>query len=140
MKFRLDYIALPLFLLTLGYNCWHWGSAVELKDIGPVIADRAEREALLVETYLVIGRAAIGMADAHARAAESAEATFGPAREVLLAQPELAIEHLLSQSVSPAQSRLRTTHWLCPLALLLFGIGWLMRPKKIQTVTIGQRR
>ncbi len=140
MKFRLDYIALPLFLATLGFNCWHWGSTAQLADIGPVIADRAAREAPLVQTYLVIGRYAINLAGAQQRAGEAAEATFGPARDRLLAEPALAIEYLFSERISTTQSALRTTHWLCPLALVLFGIGWWRRPKQIQTIRTGQGR
>lgn len=140
MKFRLDYIALPIFLLTLGFNCWQWGSAAQLKDLGPIIDESAAREAPLVQTYAYLGQQAIGFMGWQESARVTAEGTFGPARERLLAQPRLAMEDLFSGKYSSTQSWLTTTHWLAPLALLLFFIGWWRRPKKVQTVKTGQRR
>ena len=140
MAFRLDYIALPVFVLTLGFNSWHWGSVSQLADIGPIIADSAASEAPLVQTYAYIGRQAIKLAGMQERARASAEATFGPARERLLAEQKLAMDNLFSERFSPSQSWLIKIHWLPPLALLLFGIGWWRRPRKIQTIRTGQRR
>jgi hypothetical protein len=140
MKFRLDYVALPLFVLTLAYNCWHWGSVAQLKDIGPIVNDRAAREAPLVHTYALLGAQGIRLAGLEERAASSAESTFGPAREILLAEPSLAMERLFTERFSSAQSWLTKTHWFCPLFLLLFAIGWWRRPKQIQTIRTGQRR
>ncbi len=140
MAFRLDYIALPILVLSLGFNSWHWGSVAQLKDIGPVIAESAAREAPLVLTYSYIGQKAIALAGMQERARASAEATFGPARERLLAEHDLTMENLFSERFSSSQYWLVKTHWLPPVALLLFAIGWWRRPKKIQTIRTGQRR
>ncbi len=140
MKFRLDYIALPVFLLTLAYNGWHWGSSAQLKDIGPIIAESAAGEAPLVQTYTFLGRTAIDLLGLQASALTAAEATFGPAREKLLETPELAMETLFEGNFSSDQAWLKHTHWLCPLFLVLFVIGWLLRPKQIQTIRTGAKR
>jgi hypothetical protein len=139
MKFRLDYVALPVFLLTLAYNSWHWGSSAQLKDIGPVIAHSAAGEAPLVQTYTYLGKTAIDLLGLQASALVAAESTFGPAREKLLETPELAMETLFEGHYSSDQAWLTYTHWICPLFLLLFVIGWLIRPKQIRTIRPASR-
>lgn len=140
MKIRLDFIALPVFLATLAFNCWQWGSAMQLDDIGSIIRDSAAREAPLVQTYGYLGSKAIELLGSEASARESAEATFAPARERLLAQPELAMDDLFNERFSSNQVWLTRTHWICPLFLVLFLIGWWLRPKPIQTIRTGARR
>ena len=140
MKFRLGYIALPVFLATLAFNSWTWGSASLLDRLGPVIAHSAEREAPLVQTYMVIGAKAIVAAGAEASAQQSAETAFGPAREQLLNEPVLAMDDLFSQTYSSQQSWAVRLHWVCPAALLAFFVGWWLRPKQIQTIRPASRR
>lgn len=140
MKFRLDYIALGLFAATLVHNCWYWGGARHLKEIGPIIQSVSEHEAPLVQTYAVIGDLVLGWTGMRANAVASAEAAFGPARARILEAPQLTMESLFNEKFSPALSRLTATHLLCPLALLLWAVGWWLRPRKIQTIKTGQRR
>jgi hypothetical protein len=140
MKFRLDYIAFPVFLATLAFNCWQWGGAAQINDLGPVIAASAAREAPVVQTYGYLGRKTIELLGWQDSARAAAEETFAPARERLLAEPALAMDDLFNENFSSNQVWLTRTHWICPLSLLLALIGWWMRPKKIQTIKTGARR
>lgn len=139
MKFRLDYVALPIFLASLVFNCWGWGGATLLNKIGPVISESAAREAPLVQTYMVIGAKAIALAGAQASAIADAEATFGPARAQLLGEQALAMDDLFNEHFSPRLDWLIRLHWVCPLALLLILIGWWFRPKQLQSMGRGRR-
>ncbi|PIV32303.1 MAG: hypothetical protein COS34_13795 [Lysobacterales bacterium CG02_land_8_20_14_3_00_62_12] len=139
MKKHFYIVALLVFLASLAYNAWYWGGAAQLADVGPLIRRAAEREAPLVQTYLLVGDRLLGWSGQQAAAAASAEAAFAPARARLLAQPELVIADLFGHHYSLAQSTLRFTHWLCPVALLVFLIAWARRPQSIKMKSLGRR-
>jgi hypothetical protein len=134
MRFRLEYVALPVFLLSLAYCSWGWGGVSQLKDLGPLVSKSAQREAPIVATYLWLGEFAIGLSGSQASALAQAEQRFGPARERLLSEPELAMENLFTLSFSPELSWLIRMHWVCPIALLVFLIALWRRPKQVHTV------
>lgn len=140
MKLRLDFIALPIFLATLAFNSWQWGSVLQVDDIGPIIASSAQREAPLVQTYAYLGSKTIQALGWKEAALAAAETTFGPARERLLSEPQVAMDNLFNKRFSDNQVWLTRTHWICPLSLLLFAVGWWLRPKQIQTIKTGARR
>lgn len=139
MKWRVYWLALGLFVVTLGYNGWYWGGAVQIHDLGPIIRARAAHEAPLVDSYLSLGEQVLRLTGQVDAARASAEAAFGPARERLLANPGLAMSDLFGHSYSAAQSVLRVSHWLCPLSLVIGLIGWFMRPRQIDTRRVGLR-
>jgi len=134
MAFRLDYVALPVFIGTLAFNSWAWGGSTFLPEIGPIIQTSAEREAPLVQTYVFLGRQGITLAGAETSARVAAEERFGPARERLLSEPALAMDDLFNESYSSGLAWLIRLHWVPPIALLLFLIGWWRRPRQVQTI------
>lgn len=139
MKFRLEYVALPVFLLGLAYCSWGWGGVSQIKDLGPLVSESAQREAPIVATYLWLGERAIALTGSQASALAQAEECFGPARERLLSEPSLAMDNLFAERFSPELSWLVRLHWLPPIALLLFLVALWRRPKQVRTIRRGNR-
>lgn len=139
MKWRVYRLAFGIFLVTLAYNAWYWGGAARIPDIGPIIATAAAREAPLVSVYLNLGGQLLTWTGQEAAAQASAEAAFAAARTRILDQPRLVIDTLFEHRYSTAQTVLRGSHWLCPLALVIGLIAWLRRPKPVVTRKLGRR-
>lgn len=139
MKLRLYILAAAIFIATLIYNLWYWGGASAITDLGPIIRASAEREAPIVNMYLFAGEKILAWSGKTEAAKISAESAFGAARSRLVAQPRLAMEDLFGKRYSSAQAFLLTSHWLCPVSLLVFIITWHRRPKKIQSKQLGRR-
>jgi hypothetical protein len=138
MKRYLHWIALLLLLATLGFDAWFWGGAARMPDVGPILRDNANRQAMLTATYMGIGDV-VGMVgslrDSSNRYAAEALAPIG---ETLRKEPMLAVDRALAGPGGSGHTLMRILHPLPPVFLLLWIIGLLIRPKTVHLV--GSRR
>ncbi len=133
MKIQAYHWLFPTFLLTLAHAMYGWGGLTRIDDLGPIAERSAEREGALTWTYMQGGRWIIESAGWSDAAERQAEATFAPARERLLATPEIAMDVLHGPPLGFAHRLLQWTHWGTPLLLLLTAFAYLRRQKPIMT-------
>ena len=135
MKNRLHLIALALFVLCFLYDIVVWGGVRALPDVGPAIADSAQREAPLAATYIAIGGAvdsalpALG-AFGSARLADA----FADGFERIRADPTVAMDLIFSSTWNASHSWIKLMYWATPILLLLSLILWVRRPKQLRVL------
>lgn len=135
MKSRLHLLAIALFVASLLYNVIVWGGVRDLPDVGPAIADSAQREAPLAATYIAIG----GIIDS----AIPSLGTFGSARltdalgegfERIRGDSTVAMDLVFGTTWNAAHRWLKTMYWATPVFLLMALIFWVRRPRQVRVL------
>ncbi len=133
MKIQAYHWLFPSFLLLLAHAAYGWGGLTLIDDLGPIAERSAEREGALTWTYMQGGRWVVERAGWSEAAERQAEATFAPARERLLASPEIAMDLLHGPPLGFSHRLLQWTHWLAPILLLMTSISYVRRQKPVMT-------
>lgn len=133
MKNRLHVIALILFVVCFLYDIVVWGGVQGLPDVGPAIADSAQREAPLAATYIALG-SAVDSALPSLGAFGSARLVdaFADGFERIRADPTVAMDLIFSSTWNASHSWIKLMYWATPILLLLSLILWVRRPKQVR--------
>jgi hypothetical protein len=135
MKNRLHVIALVLFVVCFLYDIVVWGGVRSLPDVGPAIADSAQREAPLAATYIAIGGIVDSVLPSLATfGSERLSRAIGDGFERIRADPTVAMDLIFSSSWNAAHSWLKLMYWATPVLLVLAVVLWVRRPKQLRVV------
>ncbi len=135
MTKHLHVIAFVLFLFVLGFNLIVWGAVPSLPDVGADIERSAGKEAMFASAYIALGR--------HIDTAMPALENYGamimttalsPAFDRIRENPNLAMDLILSARYNRSHGWLRFCYWAAPVLLLLSGLLWVFRPKKVRLI------
>ena len=135
MKSRLHVLAVVLFVASLLYNVIVWGGVRQLPEVGPAIAESAQREAPLAATYIALG----GIVDSampslgsfgSARLADA----FGEGFEQIREDPTVAMDLVFGTTWNATHRWLKTMYWATPVFLLMALIFWARRPKQVRVM------
>jgi hypothetical protein len=138
MKRRLHLIALILFLLCFAYDLVVWGSLPLLPDVGPQIAQSANREAPLAATYIGIGSFIDGAVPSlQAFGEQSMKTAIGEGFERIRGDSTVAIDLIFNTTWNVQHRWLKTVYWAAPFFLVLAAVLWTRRPKQVKT--LGRR-
>jgi hypothetical protein len=134
MRNKLHVIAGLLFLAALLFNLYVWGGLGRTRTMGPVVVDAAARELSLAGLYVPLGRRAVDAAGMSAASSEFAGEQFAAVEARVLANPQAAMETLLSEM----PFAIRAIYYGAPLLLVVFAILYWRRPRVVQSM--GRRR
>jgi hypothetical protein len=128
-----------LFLLVLFWQSLFWGGATALPDLGAIVRRSAMREAPLVATYMVLGEGMGKVVPSLRNLGQSwADKALAPAKERLLADPDVAMDFIFNQSMNATQRTATRGVYAAPLLLVLAVIAYLRRPRQVRMM--GSRR
>jgi hypothetical protein len=140
MRKYLHLIATLLFVLAALWQCLFWGGASTLPDIGSAVRRSAMREAPLVAGLMIsgelIGKVAPPLGDIGRNWAHDA---LAPAIERLNADPDVAMDLLFGESLSPSQRLATRGVYALPVLLILAVIAWLRRPRQVRMMGAKRR-
>lgn len=139
MRKYLHLLLTGLLLLLLFWESLFWGGAAALPELGPIVRRSAMREAPLVATFMVLGEGAGKLAPSLRNLGQGwADGALAPAKERLLADPDVAMDFIFSQSLNATQ-RMATRGVYAVLPLLVLAvIAYLRRPRQVRMM--GSRR
>lgn len=139
MRKYLHLIATALFVLALLWQCLFWGGASTLPDIGASVRRSALREAPLVAGLMIGGetlaKAVPSLGDL---GRDWAGPALQPAAERLKADPDVAMDLLFGESLSPSQRLATRGVYALPVLLLLAILAWMRRPRQVRM--LGSKR
>lgn len=132
-------VLVALLLLVVFWQSLFWGGAAALPDMGPIVRRSAMREAPLVSTFIVLGEGVGKLVPSLRELGQGwAERALAPARERLLADPDVAMDFIFSQSMNATQRTATRGVYAAPLLLALAVIAYLRRPRQVRMM--GGRR
>lgn len=139
MRKNLHLLLTALLLLVLFWQSLFWGGATALPDVGPIVRRSAMREAPLVATFIVLGEG-VGKLVPWLRDLGQgwADKALAPAKERLLADPDVAMDFIFNQSMNATQRTATRGVYAVPLLLVLAVIAYLRRPRQVRMM--GSRR
>lgn len=128
MRLRKYWLLFVLFVLTLVFNAWVYGSLALEPNVGPALASAARANAPLLHAYIVLG------APVAIRTGTSgqyvASAAFGAAYPAMAATPAVADSLLFSESRGPLRELLILLFWAGPVLLVLALAAWVLRSRE----------
>ncbi|MGH8215332.1 MAG: hypothetical protein ACREPZ_06555 [Rhodanobacteraceae bacterium] len=127
MRLRKYRVLFVLFVLSLAFDAWVYGSLAREPGVGPALASAAHANAPLLNAYIVLG---IPIA-VHTGASGQyvASAAFGAAYPAMTARPATADSLLFSKSLGPLRGILIILFWAAPLLLVLALAAWVLRSR-----------
>lgn len=132
-------VLIALFLLVVFWQSLFWGGAAALPDLGPIVRRSAMREAPLVATFVFVGEGVGKLAPPLRELGQGwADRALAPAKERLLADPDVAMDFIFNQSFNATQRTATRGVYAAPLLLVLAVIAYLRRPRQVRMM--GGRR
>lgn len=132
-------VLVALLLLVVSWQSLFWGGASALPDVGPIVRRSAMREAPLVAAFIVLGEGVGKLVPSLRTLGEGwADRALAPAKERLLADPDVAMDFIFNQSMNATQRMATRGVYAAPLLLVLAVIAYLRRPRQVRMM--GGRR
>lgn len=129
MRLRKYTVASTLFVLSLAFNAWVYGSLALEAHVGTALTSpSAQATPLLLQAYVALGQplmARVGGASGQ----YVADAAFGDAYPSMVAQPSAAGSLLFSRSLGPLRGLLIILYWATPVLLVLTLLTWALRSR-----------
>jgi hypothetical protein len=132
-------VLVALLLLVVFWQSLFWGGAAAIPDLGPIVRRSAMREAPLVAGFIFIGEGVGKLVPSLRELGQGwADRALAPAKERLLADPDVAMDFIFNQSMNATQRTATRGVYAVPLLLVLAVIAYLRRPRQVRMM--GGRR
>lgn len=129
MRLRKYWVLFVLFVLTLAFDAWVYGSLAREPDVGSALASAARANAPLLHTYIVLGHPLVEHVGESA-GQQVADRAFGAAYPSMTATPAAADSLLFSESQGPLRGILTVLFWAAPVLLVLALAAWVLRSRE----------
>lgn len=137
MRLRKHTVLLTLFVLSLGFDAWVYGSLAGESAIGPALRAAARESSPLLHTYITIGRPLATRVGATA-GQSVADAAYGEAYASMAATPAAADSLLFSASRGAMRGLMVILYWAPPVLLVLGLLAWVFRSRQAHLMGRGR--
>lgn len=135
MRKHLPTIALVLFLSVFFLDLMLWGAVPALPDVGPLIEQSANTEAVLASLYMALGTPLDEFLPSLGRfGAQMMTRGLEGSFEQIIEAPNLAMDLILHGSYNPTHGWIRMFYWASPAMLVVFLVLWATKPKKVSLI------
>ncbi|MGH8113484.1 MAG: hypothetical protein ACREPS_00305 [Rhodanobacteraceae bacterium] len=128
MRLRKYWVLFVLFVLTLAFDAWVYGSLARSPSVGSALVSAARANAPLLHAYIVLGSPIAVRTGASGNYVASA--AFGAAYPAMTATPAVADSLLFSESRGPLRGILIVLFWATPILLVLALAAWVLRSRE----------